>query len=281
MWRLISWNTAGRRTRADKQVEWLESRSPDVVALQEVTPASRDQLRAALEAVGFIHQVDTFDRSQGVTVSRGPRKYGLLLAARAQASPLEHEPTDLVWPERMLSVKVRIRGEEVEIHTVHVPPGATNGWIKIETFEGIHARLARPSILPRILCGDLNSPQREFPDGTVVTWGQRVRKNGRVYVRSRIRGQPGERWDAGERSVLCRLAEYDLRDTYRALHGYENTDFSWAFTGRVPQRRFDHVFSSASLMPARCLYHHDPRLARLSDHCPIEVDYRQPGGDAT
>jgi endonuclease/exonuclease/phosphatase family metal-dependent hydrolase len=47
----------------------------------------------------------------------------------------------------------------IEVHTTHLPNGANHGWIKVETFEGIYQRLARPGDHPRILCGDLNTPQ--------------------------------------------------------------------------------------------------------------------------
>ena len=39
---------------------------------------------------------------------------------------------------------------------------------KIETFEGIFARLATPSIRSRILCGDFNSPRHETVDGQLI-----------------------------------------------------------------------------------------------------------------
>jgi hypothetical protein len=58
-------------------------------------------------------------------------------------------------------------------------------------FEGIYRRLARESAIPRVLCGDFNSPQFETRDRRLVTWGQRVDPDGEIVV------QDG--YDAGKR----------------------------------------------------------------------------------
>lgn len=91
-------------------------------------------------------------------------------------------------------------------------------------------------------------------------------------MRSRNR-RPGADWDRGERRVLVGLAEYDLVDVFRAVHGYETTDSSWFLRRgeRAIGRRFDHVFASRSLVPKSCRYLHALREAGLSDHSPIEA----------
>ena len=83
--------------------------------------------------------------------------------------------------------------------------------------------------------------------------------------------QPGERWDAGERAVLCGLADFDLSDAFRRLHGYSANDLSWKPNGPYKGRRFDHVFTSKALKVKECVYHHQPREDRLSDHSPLET----------
>jgi hypothetical protein len=60
------------------------------------------------------------------------------------------------------------------MHTTHIPPGVTNGWTKIEMLAGVYRELAHPSVIPRMLCGDFNTPQLELPTGEVMTWGQRI-----------------------------------------------------------------------------------------------------------
>ena len=87
--------------------------------------------------------------------------------------------------------------------------------------------------------------------------------------------RPGEYWDRGERRVLVGLAEYDLVDVYRMLHGYQATESSWLLrrAGTAIGRRFDHVFASRSLAPTSCRYLHSLRESGLSDHSPIETTF--------
>jgi len=40
-------------------------------------------------------------------------------------------PPPRAWPERTLSVDIEMPWGAVEVHTTHIPPGVTNGWIKI------------------------------------------------------------------------------------------------------------------------------------------------------
>ena len=95
---------------------------------------------------------------------RGGR--GLILAAHARMGLLDrHEHV-------LLSARIVDAGREVEIHNAHVPNGSVHGWGKVAALELIHGRLAGSSTHLRVLCGDLNTPRIERPDGTVVTWGQ-------------------------------------------------------------------------------------------------------------
>lgn len=178
-------------------------------------------------------------------------------------------PTDfgIPWTERVLSAVIQTPTGAVEVHTAHIPAGESHGWIKIETFEGIHKRLAQTSTTPRILCGDFNSPKQETEDGTVIVFGERVGPDGEI-----IREDDG-RWARGEHSVITVLAQYDLPDVYRMLNGYRVHELSWArqIWGRQHGGRFDHVFASRSLNPVMCSYLHALRDDGLSDHSPIEV----------
>ena len=75
--------------------------------------------------------------------------------------------------------------------------------------------------------------------------------------------------------MLSGLAEYDLVDVYRYVHGYAVTDSSWMLKrrGREVGRRFDHVFASRTLVPQSCEYLHHVRQSGLSDHAPIEATF--------
>jgi len=162
---------------------------------------------------------------------------------------------------------------DFEFHVAHIPPGASHGWLKIDTFEGIFKFLAKPSCnYPRILCGDFNSPKAETSSGEVITWGQNILKDGQV----RFNDKEG-RWDAGERSVIQGLAEYNLYDIFRLLNGYEAQEFSWLLRKKgkiIARRRFDHIFAAKTLNPDTCRYIHSFREELLSDHSSIEATFK-------
>lgn len=83
-----------------------------------------------------------------------------------------------------------------------------------------------------------------------------------------------ERWDAAERSLFEGLARWDLRDCFRALHGYDRQDSSWVLHTRSRRKsafRLDHVLASASLGLVHCGYVHEWRESGLSDHSAIEA----------
>lgn len=259
--RLISWNIHHRR-EISRHVAAISQRAPDFVALQEFN------VNAAVEAAELLAAIElpyTLTNERQIK-ARGRRNYGLLLAGRWPLVPLTDPPFAVPWPETVLSALVDAPFGAVELHTTHIPPGASNGRIKVETLKGIYDRLACDSVLPRILCGDFNTPRREFPDGTVYTWGQ-------TETGALRRSRPG--WDAIERSVVLGLADYDLADVFRRIHGYGAAGTSWVArrNGREWPRRFDHVFASQRLGAYGCRYVDEWRTAGLSDHAAMEVDF--------
>ncbi len=272
--RVISWNVAGRVRRLPDQVEALRSRRPEVVALQEVLRSTVEPLALRLRSIGLEHVGDSFSVASDPDSLKGPRRYGQLIASRWPLSIRDPKAFRVPWTERVLSANIERPGPGIQIHTVHVPPGSSNGWIKIETFEGVFRRLAVASNTCRILCGDFNSAKAETPDGLTITWGQK-QVGDRFECWGKWKGGSGERWDRAERSVLRDLADFDLADVYRRLHGFEHEDFSWYLRrkGRSIGRRFDHVFASRALHPTGCRYLHFVREDGLSDHSALEVDF--------
>jgi exonuclease III len=123
--RLISWNVNSRSAQAD-QVKALASRRPDIVALQEVTAKTRTGLQDGLRRIGLKYTQDSFCLApQGVSL-KGPRRYGEIIASRWPIIPLP--PSDFDWPERVLSVVVETPWREIEVHTAHIPCGASHEW---------------------------------------------------------------------------------------------------------------------------------------------------------
>ncbi len=154
----------------------------------------------------------------------------------------------------------------VELHCVHVP-NAANGWVKVRTLEAIREGLAATAPMPRVLCGDLNTPRRELSDGEVISFAR--------DSRGRRRPERGSEWDEAELGVVPGLRELGYADAFRVLHGYAKREPSWTWqhiAGHSGGWRLDHVFASAELRPTAATYHHAWRDQGLSDHSALEVD---------
>jgi len=91
-----------------------------------------------------------------------------------------HEPIAMPWPETALGVVAETDCGPVEIYCVHVP-NAANGVVKIDSLSAIRC-LAAAAPASRILCGDLNTPRRELPDGGVLSFARDSRGRLRLYA---------------------------------------------------------------------------------------------------
>jgi endonuclease/exonuclease/phosphatase family metal-dependent hydrolase len=185
---LISWNIAGRTGYREQQIAALERRAPDLVALQEVRPSIVDELRADFHRMGLPYCVDTAHLTR-----KHERTYSVLIASRWPLEALPATTFRLPQPERLCSALIASPWGPLELHAVHVPNGARYHWQKVETFEGLYDRLARISPHPRILCGDLNTPQAERDDGEIITWGQDIEKDGEAVIWDKWHGDHGAR----------------------------------------------------------------------------------------
>jgi exonuclease III len=258
--RLISWNVARRVQALAAQAAAIGGREPDVVALQEVTARTLPLWEAACATLGLEHVACTLASADPARAPAAPRRTGVLIAAREPFEPL---PGLLPVPWAETALAARVYG--IELHAVHVP-NAANGEIKPRTLAALRAGLARRSG-PRVLCGDLNTPRREAPDGTVWSFA----RDGR----GRLREERAGFWDEAELGVVPGLRELGFSDAFRALHGYGAREPSWTWrriSGHAGGWRLDHVFCSAELRPVACAYHHDWRDSGLSDHSALEAD---------
>jgi exodeoxyribonuclease III len=162
---LITWNVARRVSGLAEQAGALAAREPDVVALQEVTRRTLPLWRRAFELMGLTHV-----RASALDADRGSQLTGartmVMLASRHALEDVE-EPLPVPRPESAVSVLARSGSGPLEIHCVHVP-NAANGWVKVETLRALRRGLGTPAAAPRVLCGDLNTPRRELPDGQTI-----------------------------------------------------------------------------------------------------------------
>ncbi len=240
--RLISWNVNRRVALLAEQAAALAAREPDLVALQEITARSWELWRAALATIGLPHAICSWPPR--------PRRTVVLIATR---EPHDAAPAlDLPWPETTLAVQTG----GVTVHTAHVP-NAANGWVKPDTLAALRAGLAATTGA-RILCGDLNTPRREKPDGTVISFARDTKE--------RLREERGERWDEAELGVVPGLRDLGFADAFAGQR-----ERTWVFR-HGGGWRLDHVFLSAELRALAARYHHDWRDRGLSDHSALEVD---------
>jgi exodeoxyribonuclease-3 len=260
---------ARRRSRLAEQAAALAHREPDVVGLQEVTDRTLSLWRAALYRIGIAHVRASLDRADPARVPGARRRTGVLLGSRKPMEDVSALPVP--WPETAIAARSPAVGPgAVEINCVHVP-NAANGWVKVRTLEAIRIGLATAPRGRRVLCGDLNTPRRELPDGTVISFAR--------DSRGRLRPERGSEWDDAELGVVPRLREIGYRDAFRELHGYAKREPSWTWrviAGHDGGWRLDHLFASKELQPVAATYHHAWRERGLSDHSALEVDLLSP-----
>jgi exonuclease III len=253
--RLITWNVAGRVRLQPEQAELIVRADADVIALQEVTARTLPMWRASLATAGLAACESALDDAP---VGGGRRRLGVLTAAREPLRRLR-PPDDVPWPERVLCCVVA----DVEVVNLHSPIAPAPELAKVRTHEAVAAYLEGRDDRPIVLCGDLNTPRRELPDGDVVTFAH--------DSAGRLRAERGERWDRAERALVYRLRERGWVDAFRALHGYGQREASWTFPQDKGGWRLDHVLVWG-LRPVASAYAHDWRRAGLSDHSPLVVD---------
>src|SRR5215216_6011031 len=208
---LLSWNVAGRRSRIGEQAEVVIGLGDDVVCLQELTPATAAPWDERLGAAGYEVAAAAMP-----PMREGSRPLGVLVAAR---SPLEPVAVDGVpWPERVLAVRLPAAGG-LEVVNVHSPISPKPDLAKVRTHEAVFRHLAAPARRARLVCGDLNTPRREHPDGSVWTFA-RTRAG-------KLRPERGERWDEAETALIRGLEPHGFRDAFRAVNGHEVKEVSW------------------------------------------------------
>jgi exodeoxyribonuclease III len=250
---LVSWNVAGRRTRLAEQADRVLALGPDLVCLQEVTPVTAAGWAARLTDAGLEVALAPMP-----AVRDGSRPLAVLTAARGAIAvePVE----DVPWPERVLSV----RTGALEVVNVHSPISPKPGLAKVLTHEAVFRHL-RDGSGPRVVLGDLNTPRREHPDGTVWTFAR--------DRYGRLREERGERWDVAESALIRGLEPHGFRDAFRELNGFESKEPSWEWPRWGGGWRLDHLIVSPEVEVSACSYRHDWRREdKLSDHSALVAE---------
>lgn len=271
--RLLSWNTAKRLKRAAAQVDFIQKFDADIIALQEVIPSTEERYRILLRG-DYTHITSSFELVTEPHLLTKKRMFGQLLASKFPLRVMDPVEMPIPWTERVLSCEITLNDKNIKLHTAHVPPGSSNGWIKIDTINGIVSYLASKSNESHILCGDFNTPQLETADSRLVTFGQKLTSSGKIKTLTKFRGGLGADWDAGERALFEQLPLYRIVDSFRVRNPTDFDAYSWSYSrqGKVFKRRFDHFFASDDLTVLNCRYCNTQ--GNLSDHAPMIVEYR-------
>jgi exonuclease III len=253
---LVSWNVAGRIRSVPAQAARLAALEPDAVCLQEITERAVPLWNEALRLIGLEHVAHP---APWPPTERRKRRLAVLTATR---EPADARPVDgLPWPERALSVQSR---SGLELLNVHSPISQTPGLVKVRTHEALYGYLRGRGGSACALCGDLNTPRRELPDGTAWTFAR--------DRYGRLRAERGERWDQAELALIRGLEADGYRDAFRELHGYERREPSWEWPRWGGGYRLDHLIVSAHVAVASCRYEHEWRRAGLSDHSALVAE---------
>ena len=279
--KIISWNLNSRSNTAilSRQCDYLLEGNFDIITLQEISTRSEDFIKRTLRDKGGYFLVSSFDLADDHSILKGRRKFGEIIASRFRFSTNDPNQVDIPYPERVLSVRLTEGYLGLDIHTTHVPPGSTNGVIKVEHFEGLYRFLTKNLQGIRILTGDFNSPQAEHINLGVVTWGQRILSSNRLkyYIKPLWRNScTAERWDAAERNIIENVDHLLLYDVFRSSLSNDNGEgYSWIIkrNGRLTKRRYDHIFASKSIKTVNCYYDQEPRDHGLSDHSPVIAEF--------
>ncbi len=266
--KIVSWNTAKRLKRIDNQIKYIQALGADVVALQEIIPSTEKVFKHSLKSF-YPYQISSFELAEDVSILTKKRLFGELLLSKYPLSPKDPRLVSVPWPERILSAKVDLGRISILVHTTHIPPGSSNGWIKVEMISGIVDHLIKnKQRLPQLLCGDFNTPKFESKEVGVVTFGQKIDSSGHPRINCN-----GAEWDASERSLFEELCKHGILETFRQVHPNDYSSYSWKFIrkGKIFKRRFDHMFASDTLKAVQCKYPVPP--PELSDHLPIFAEF--------
>jgi exonuclease III len=255
---LVSWNVAGRVKRLEEQAERLLSLHADAICLQEITHRTLSPWQKLLNDAGYLGV------EHGALGAGRSRSLAVLTACRESIEPIAIAGAP--WPERVLAIRTPTG---LELVNVHSPISPKPQLAKIRTHEAVHRHLAAESGgRARVLCGDLNTPRKEHPDGTVWTFAR--------DQRGRLRADRGEHWDEAELALIRGLEPHGYRDAYRLLHGYEARELSWEWPRWKGGYRLDHLIISASVTVPSCTYEHQWRKDGLSDHSALIARLRMP-----
>jgi len=254
--KLVTWNVNSIRARLDRLIDFLKTRAPDVLCLQETKVADDGFPLLELRALGYD------------VAFHGQRTYnGVAILSRAPLADVARGFGDGDDDSQARLIAATVDG--VRIASVYVPNGEAVGsdkydfklrWMeRLRTWTATHIAGDRSALL----CGDFNVAPAPLDVHDPIAWKDHVLFSG------------------PERAALARIVDVGLVDLIRTMHPTEPM-FSWwdyrmlAFP-KNRGLRIDHILASAPLADT-CTAAGVDREARKgtqpSDHAPVWADFR-------
>jgi exodeoxyribonuclease-3 len=249
--KVVTWNINSVRARKDRLLDYLKTRAPDVLCLQETKCVDEQFPLPEVQALGY--RAELF----------GQKTYnGVALLSRAPATEVARNLGDGDEQSRLIAATV----EGVRIVGLYAPNGQSivspAYQYKLDWYARLSRWLSAFSGKPLIVCGDFNvAPE------PIDTWDPRLWEGQTLFTPK-------------ERAALQALIDANqLVDLLRFKHPGEAGLFSWwdyragAFRKNLGLR-IDHLLVSRDLAQ-RCTSALVDRPAREgelpSDHAPVEA----------
>jgi exodeoxyribonuclease III len=255
--RLATWNVNSLKVRLPHLLDWLASKTPDAMCLQETKTEDANFPAAALRAAGY------------EAVFCGQKSYnGVAILARSGLSDVQHGIPDFADdPKRLIAATLGAPDNPIRVVSIYAPNGQSleseKYVYKLKWYEALAAwledELARR---PRIaVLGDFNVAPEDRDVHNPKRW------EGQIHV-----SEP-------ERAAFRRLLEIGFKDAFRLFDQPEKEFTWWDYRLMAYQRgwglRIDEILLSPELA-ARCTgcqIDRSPReRERPSDHAPVLAD---------
>lgn len=250
--KIATWNVNSIRARLDRLLEYLETRRPDVLCLQELKCTDDQFPRLELEAAGY--QAAVF----------GQKTYnGVAILSKAPATDVARNLGDGDEQSRVIAATVG----GVRVVNLYAPNGQSLDSpayaYKLEWYRRL-TRWLQGARGPVLVCGDFNVAPADLDTWDPSLW------NGQTLA------------SAPERAAFATLLEQNhLVDLFRVKRPGEPGRFSWwdyragAFH-KNQGLRIDHILVDAPLQ-SRCTAVDIDREARKgqqpSDHAPVWAEF--------
>jgi len=255
VFKIATWNVNSLKVRLPHVLQWLETESPDVLALQETKSIDENFPVEAINEAGY--QVSYI----------GQKTYNGV--ATLCKSTIETLATNLPDYDDVQRRVLAINNSNVTILNLYVPNGSEvdsdKYRYKLEWFSKLHPfiKQLQTNNDRLIILGDFNIAPEDEDVHDPKEW------EGSILV------------SQAERDEFKKLLSHGLKDCFR-LFDQEEKIFSWwdyraAAFRRGRGMRIDHILASNTLSDSCCACYIDkaPRkLERPSDHTPVVAEFK-------